>query len=72
VKFDFRQLLGEFHSAEMDVKELKKLIESFVEEAHPGDKIESFEINNDGLVDIRLVSGEEIEIEIDWNEVVLK
>lgn len=69
---NIKQLLGEFHSAEMDTEELKKLIKDFISESHPNETIESFEINDEGLIDIRLSNGEEIEIEVDWNELVLK
>lgn len=72
MKIDVKQLMGEFHSAEMDVEELKKLISDFVLETHPNDEIERFELNNKGFIDIKLVNGEEIEIEIDWNELILK
>ena len=67
-----KKLLVEFHSAEMDVDELKKLIKDFILETHPGDEIKSFDINREGFVDVVLESGKEIEIEVDWNELVLK
>lgn len=68
-----KQLLGEkFHSNEMDTGEFKKLIKDFISDTHPDDDIESMEINEKGFVDIKLSSGEEIEIEIDWNELILK
>jgi hypothetical protein len=65
--------MGErFHSNEMDTDEFKKLIRDFISDTHPEDEIESLEINDEGLVDIKLKSGEEIEIEVDWNELILK
>jgi hypothetical protein len=72
MKLDFKQLMGKFHSTEMDVKELKKLISDFISDTHPDDEIEKFELNEKGFIDIKLVSGEEIEIEVDWNELILK
>jgi hypothetical protein len=62
----------EFHSTEMDIEEFKKLIEDFISDTNPNDEIESLELNEEGLVDIKLKSGEEIEIEVDWNELILK
>jgi hypothetical protein len=68
-----KQLMGErFHSSEMDTDDFKKLIKDFIADTHPGDEIENLEINDKGLVDIKLKSGEEIEIEVDWNELILK
>lgn len=67
-----KQLLGEFHSAEMDMDDFKKLIKDFIADTHPGDEIESLELNDKGFVDIKLKGGEEIEIEIDWNELILR
>ena len=72
VTINDKQLLGKFHSTEMDVDELKKLIKDFILETHPGDKIKSLDINDKGLIDVTLEGGEEIEIEVDWNELVLK
>jgi len=72
VVINTKQLLGEFHSTEMDVDELKRLIKDFILETHPGDKVKSLDINDQGLIDVVLESGEEIEIEVDWNELVLK
>jgi len=68
-----KQLLGDkFHSNEMDTDDFKKLIEDFISDTHPNDEIESIEINKEGFVDIKLKGGEEIEIEVDWNELILK
>ena len=68
-----KQLLGEkFHSNEMDTEDFKKLIKDFISDTHQDDEVESIEINEKGLIDIKLKSGEEIEIEVDWNEVKLK
>ena len=73
MNFDIKQLLGEkFHSVEMDVDELKKLIKKIVSDMYPDDEIESIDINDRDLIDIKLTSGEEIEIEVDWNELILK
>ena len=67
------KLLGEkFHSAEIDIDELKKLINDFVTEAYPDGEIDSFDIGDSGAIDVKLVNGEEIEIEVDWNELILK
>jgi hypothetical protein len=56
----------------MDTDDFKKLIKDFIADTHPGDEVESLEINEKGLIDVKLKSGEEIEIEVDWNELILK
>ena len=60
-----------FHSVELDPEEFKKIIEDFVKDAYPDDEIVDFIVEDDG-VDIELSNGEKIEIEIDWNEFVIK
>lgn len=71
--FNVKKLLNEkFHSTEINVDDLKKLINDFVKEAYPGGEIESFDISESGMIDIKLVNGEQIEIEVDWNELILK
>ena len=62
----------EFYSTEVDIKEFQDIIKEFVLDAHPGDEIESVETNDDGNVEVKLKSGKEVEIDIDWNEFVLK
>ena len=46
VTINTKQLLGKFHSTEMDVGELKKLIKDFILDTHPKDKIKSLDILN--------------------------
>lgn len=72
IKFPKQMLGEEFHSSEMDTEDFKKLIEDFISDTNPGDEVESISIGDEGLVDVKLKSGEELEIEIDWNELVLK
>ena len=60
-----------FHSVEIDVDEFKKMIQDFVNETYPGEKIADFEVEDDG-VKITLDSGEEVEIGIDWNEFIIR
>jgi len=61
-----------FYSTEVDADEFKKIVEEFVLDAHPGDEIDSFNIDDDGKVIVKLKSKKEVEIDIDWNEFVLK
>lgn len=66
------KVLGEkFHSNKMNIKDLKQLIKDFISDTHPNIAIDSIDINNDGIIDVKLHNGEEIEIEVDWNELVL-
>ena len=72
IKINAKHMFSKFYSDEMSVDDLKKLITDFVSESRQHGEIESFEINNNGMIDIKLTSGEEIEIEVDWNELILK
>jgi hypothetical protein len=63
--------MGEFQSGEMEVEELKRIITEVVNDTYPDDEIKTIKINNEGMIDVVLSSGEEIEIEIDWNEIIL-
>jgi len=71
IKVDRLLKSEKFHSIEMDTKEFKKLVEDFIHDTYPDESISDFEVDDDG-VRIKLDSGEEIEIEIDWNEFVIR
>lgn len=72
IKIKADRLLGEkFHSIELDTDEFKKLVEDFIHDMYPDESVSDFEVDDDG-VRIKLNNGEEIEIEIDWNEFVIK
>ena len=72
IKYSKHLAIEKFYSEEMDIEDFKKLIKDFIADTHPDDEIESIEINDENLIDIKLKSGEEIEIEVDWNELILK
>lgn len=73
VVFNAKAVVGEkFHSAKIDTDEFKALIKDLMSDTHPGDEVLSIDINDSGLVDVKLASGEEVEIEVDWNEIILK
>ena len=70
---NFKQLVGEkFHSSEMDIEDFKKLIRDFMADTSPGDEVIDIEINDEGFINIKFKSGKEEEIEVDWNELILK
>jgi len=62
---------NDFHSENIGVEELKSLIIDIVRDTHPNDKVSKIEVDDDGTLLIKLDSGEEIGLEIDWNETVL-
>lgn len=68
--FSWLNIFSEFESREIDIEELENIIEEAVIKEHPGDTIKKFEYTENGI-EIIMKSGREIEIEIDWNEIVL-
>lgn len=66
------KILGDYHSNDMDIDELTKLIEDFVSDTNPDDEVVEIDFNDQNLIDVKLKSGKEIEFEVDWNEVILK
>lgn len=69
-RFSFANLFPEFYSSEVDVDELERLITDVVEKEHPSDSVEDISYNDEGLV-VELSGGQVIEIEIDWNEIII-
>ena len=69
---NINQVLGDFHSNEMDIDELTRLIRDFVSDTNPGDKVIEIDINDKSIIVVTLVSGKEVEFEVDWNELTLK
>lgn len=71
---DVKALMSDekFHSANIDAEEFFSLINDVIRDTHPDDEIKSIDIDNNGMVNIILESGQEVEIEVDWNEIVLK
>ena len=72
IRYSKNILSEKFYSTEMDTSDFKKLIEDIIKDTDPDDQVESIKINDGGLVDIKLKSGKEIEIEVDWSELILK
>ena len=73
IKIPVKQVMQnkDFHSVEMDTEEFKKMIEEFINDTYPKRSISDFNVLDDG-VSITLDNGEKVEIEIDWNEFVIK
>ncbi len=69
-RFSWVNLFSDFQSREIDTEELETMIREVVEREHPNDPIEDIKYNDNG-VDIVLESGDEIGIEVDWNEIIL-
>lgn len=69
-KFSWEKLFAEFQSREIDTEELEDFIKEIILQEHPGDTIEDLKYTDDG-VEVTMDSGEEVEIEIDWNEIIL-
>jgi len=69
-RFSFTNLFPNFHSSEIDTEELEHLITDIVEKGHPGDAVEKISYTEEGLI-VKLKGGDTIEIEIDWNEIII-
>jgi hypothetical protein len=69
-KFSIANLFPNFHSSEIDTGELEKIIRDAVRRDNPFDAIKKVEYTDDGVV-VTLDSGQVIEIDIDWNEIIL-
>jgi len=69
-KFSWANLFAKFESREVDTKELENIIKDTVLREHPGDTIKDLKYTEEGI-EIIMDSGEEIEIEVDWNEIIL-
>ena len=68
-KFDITNTFP-FHSSNIDIKELEKIISDAVKKDSPSDEIKEIKYNEDGVTVI-LDSGQKIDIDIDWNEIIL-
>jgi len=70
-KFDFNEeVFAKFHSSNIDTKELENIIGDAVKQEHPLDSVKNIRYTKEGVIVI-LDSGQEIDIEIDWNEIIL-
>jgi hypothetical protein len=59
-----------FQSSGIDSEELERIIRETVEREYPLDSIKDLKYTEDGI-EVYLDDGEIIEIEIDWNEIVV-
>jgi hypothetical protein len=70
-KFDITNLFPNFSSRNLSKKELEQIIKEAITREHPMRSIKEIQYNKDG-VEITLDGGEIIEVEIDWQEFVLR
>jgi hypothetical protein len=69
-QISWTNLFSGFQSREIDTEELEMIIRETVEREHPDDPIVDLKYDDEGI-NITLDSGDEVSIEIDWNEIVL-
>lgn len=60
----------EFQSREIDTEELEGIVTDAVARECPNDEIEEINYTDDGI-EVVLSSRDTIEIEVDWNEIIL-
>lgn len=60
----------EFQSREIDTEELEGIVTDAVLREYPGSEIEEFNYTDDGIK-VVLENGDVIDIEVDWNEIIL-
>ena len=70
-KFGITNLFPNFNSRDLSKKELEQIIKEAVAREHPMRSVKEVIYNKDG-VEVTLDSGEIIEVEIDWQEFVLR
>lgn len=63
--------LSDFNSVEVEPKEFRKMVEELIEDMYPNSKVSQIDVHDYGILVI-LDSRERIEIEIDWNEFIIK
>ncbi len=61
---------SDFHSSGIDKKEFEDMIKEAVKNEHPSNIIKNIKYLKNGI-EVILDDGEVIEIEIDWNEVII-
>lgn len=59
-----------FHSSHITSGELESLLSDVVKQEHPDRKVKKFKYNEDGVV-VTLDNGDVIEIDVDWQEIIL-
>ena len=70
MEFSITSLFPNFHSGGMDKKEFEEIIKEAVKKENPLSIIKNIKYQKDG-VEVVLEDGEIIEIEIDWNELII-
>jgi predicted small metal-binding protein len=68
-QFDIGNLFP-FQSSNIDIDELEKIIKDAVRKEHPLQTISEIEYTEDGVA-VTLDNGQEIDIDIDWDEIIL-
>jgi hypothetical protein len=68
--FSLSNLLPGFHSSDITSDELESIIKDAVRKENPNDDIKVLGYTEDGIK-IELESGQLIEIEIDWQEILI-
>lgn len=61
---------SEFHSSHITERELETMLRDVVQKEHPKNSIKKFKYNENGVV-ITLDNDDIIEIEVDWQEIIL-
>lgn len=69
-KFSFSNLFSDFHSSNIGKEELERIITDAIKKEHPESEIKNIAYNKDGMK-VKLLDGTTIDIEIDWQEIVL-
>lgn len=59
-----------FESGHITTKELEALLRDTIKKTHPKDSVKKFKYTKRGI-DIILKSNEKIQVDIDWNEIIL-
>lgn len=69
-EFSIGSLFSDFHSGGMSKKEFESMIKEAVQKEHPDNTIKHIKYLKQGI-EVILDDGEAIDIEIDWNEIIL-
>lgn len=67
---DWWSLNGKFYSSEVTVEDLEKILQEAVGKEHPNEKIETIKYEDDGI-NLTLNNGQEIFVEVDWEELII-
>jgi len=70
LRFPITTLFPTFHSGGLGKEEFEEMIKEAVRKEHPRRSIKNIRYLKDG-VEVILDDGESIDIEIDWNEIII-